>query len=136
MSASPGRSTYGVALEAISGVTLIGVGAGLTVAWSVETTPLQWVLLCLALLSILAGVYFAVSASRGSRTLPPAGPPTLTQEVLAALNPAWLAALTLLSKKSDDSIWLHSLGVGFLLLSLGMLATTLVKRVRAKAEPT
>lgn len=136
MSASPGRSAYGVALEAISGVTLIGLGVGLTMAWSIETTPLQWVLLCLALLSILAGVYFAVSASRGSRTLPPAGPPTLTQEVLAALNPAWLAALTLLSKKSDDSIWLHSLGVGFLLLSLGMLATTLVKRVRAKAEPT
>ncbi|MFN7782895.1 MAG: hypothetical protein ACK5PG_09160 [Lysobacterales bacterium] len=136
MSASPGRSAYGVALEAIAGVTLIGLGVGLTMAWSIETTPLQWVLLCLALLSILAGVYFAVSASRGSRTLPPAGPPTLTQEVLAALNPAWLAALTLLSKKSDDSIWLFSLGVGLALLSLGLLAATLVKRVRTKTQST
>jgi hypothetical protein len=136
MSASPGRSAYGVALEAIAGITLIGLGAGLTMAWSIETTPLQWLVLCLALLSILAGVYLAVSASRGSRTLPPAGPPTLTQEVISALSPAWLAALILLSKKSDDSIWLFSLGVGLALLSLGLLAATLVKRVRGKTQPT
>ncbi len=132
---NPAPPRHWIALNAVGGVLLIGLGAVLAFAWSFETANLQWLLLFLAIFSTLAGAYFAASASRGSRELPRRSS-TVADEVINALAPTWLAGIVILSEKSRDSAALFGLGVGLGLLSLSLLARAFLKRLRAKADPT